>query len=210
MDTMTYASVAALPWSVAQNKKQPVVPGGGVHHFGSVVHHPIMETMKMRILLALAGLAIGFAVPVLALNFSGDVKALGEFNALGMKYDEAYNKNDAVALAALFVEDAVVVTDTGPIYGREAIEKQYADVFQKWHYSNHIDKRDQYSPHIMRTAGNEPWSDGEWLKLFKARWALFDSEATGQRFMFVRAMLGRERAMFSVRAVYVLRPLHMI
>ena len=26
MDTMTYASVAALPWSVAQNKKQPVVP----------------------------------------------------------------------------------------------------------------------------------------------------------------------------------------
>src|SRR5438132_550188 len=26
MDTMTYASVAALPWSVAQNKKHPVVP----------------------------------------------------------------------------------------------------------------------------------------------------------------------------------------
>jgi hypothetical protein len=59
-------------------------------------------------------------VPVLAFNFSGDVEALGEFNALGMKYDEAYNKNDAAALAALFAEDAVVVTDTGPIYGREA------------------------------------------------------------------------------------------
>jgi hypothetical protein len=35
----------------------------------------------MRILLTLAGLAIGFAVPVLAFNFSGDVKALGEFSS---------------------------------------------------------------------------------------------------------------------------------
>jgi len=26
MDTMTYASVAALPWSVAQNSKYPVIP----------------------------------------------------------------------------------------------------------------------------------------------------------------------------------------
>jgi hypothetical protein len=26
MDTMTYASVAALSWSVAQKKEQPVVP----------------------------------------------------------------------------------------------------------------------------------------------------------------------------------------
>jgi hypothetical protein len=26
MDTMTYASVAALPWSVAQHNKHPVAP----------------------------------------------------------------------------------------------------------------------------------------------------------------------------------------
>jgi hypothetical protein len=26
MDTMTYASAAALPWSLAQHKKQPVAP----------------------------------------------------------------------------------------------------------------------------------------------------------------------------------------
>ena len=50
-----------------------------------------METMKMRTLLTLPGLAIGFAVPALAFNFSGDVKTLGEYDALGMKYDEAYN-----------------------------------------------------------------------------------------------------------------------
>jgi len=123
-----------------------------------------METMKMRILLALAGLAIGFAVPVLAFNFSGDVKALGEFNALGMKYDEAYNKNDAAALAALFAEDAVVVTDTGPIYGREAIEKMYADEFHKWHNINHIGQADQ-----LNAIGNEPWSVGEWWNTLQSQ-----------------------------------------
>jgi hypothetical protein len=54
------------------------------------------------------------------------------------------------------------VTDTGPIYGREAIEKHYADVFQKFHFSNHLDKADQNSPQIIGTAGNELWATGEW------------------------------------------------
>jgi len=109
-------------------------------------------------------LAIGFAAPVVAFNFSGDVKALGEFNALGMKYDEAYNKNDAAALAALFAEDAVVVTDTGPNYGREAIEKMYADEFRKWHNINHIGQADQ-----LNANGNEPWSVGEWWNTLQSQ-----------------------------------------
>jgi hypothetical protein len=37
------------------------------------------------------------------------------------------------ALAALFTEDAVMVTDTGPLYGREAIEKYQAENFQEGH-----------------------------------------------------------------------------
>ena len=72
------------------------------------------------------------------------------------------NNNDAAAVAALFTEDAVLVNDTGPIYGREAIEKMYADLFQKVHFSNHIAKLDQYSPHIIGTTGNEMWWNGEW------------------------------------------------
>jgi ketosteroid isomerase-like protein len=52
------------------------------------------------------------------------------------------------------------VTDRGPVYGREAIEKHFADNFQKEHFSNDLAKADQYSPHIV--AGNELWSNGEW------------------------------------------------
>jgi len=74
-----------------------------------------ITTTKMRLLLTLAGLTIGFTGSALALSgwlsgdLAGNVKALGEFSALSMKYDEAYNKKDAGALAALFTEDAVYV-----------------------------------------------------------------------------------------------------
>jgi hypothetical protein len=54
------------------------------------------------------------------------------------------------------------VNDTGSVYGRKAIEKSYADFFQQWRVSNHISKRDQYSPHIIGTTGEEAWSNGEW------------------------------------------------
>jgi uncharacterized protein (TIGR02246 family) len=73
-----------------------------------------------------------------------------QLNAHCEKFDEAYNSNDAAALAALFTEDAVVVTDTGPIYGLEAIEKCNADVFQQFHFS----KCDQYGAHIIGTYRN--------------------------------------------------------
>jgi uncharacterized protein (TIGR02246 family) len=66
-------------------------------------------------------------------------------DALAKKYDEADNNNDAAALAALFTEDAVIVPETGPVNGREAIEKWYADLFQKVHDSNHVVTVDQDS-----------------------------------------------------------------
>ena len=78
------------------------------------------------------------------------------------KYNEAFDKNDANAVAAFFTDDGVLVTNEGPIYGREAIEKHFTDVFQNLHFSNHVDKADQHSPHIVGTAGNEMWGNGEW------------------------------------------------
>jgi uncharacterized protein (TIGR02246 family) len=41
------------------------------------------------------------------------------------KYDEAFNKNDAGVVAAFFTEDAVLVTNEGPIQSRDAIEKHF-------------------------------------------------------------------------------------
>jgi spermidine/putrescine-binding protein len=56
------------------------------------------------------------------------------------KFDDAMNNNDAAARAALYTEDA--------IFGRDAIERHYADLLQKVHFSNHVLTDDQDSPHI--------------------------------------------------------------
>jgi ketosteroid isomerase-like protein len=50
-----------------------------------------------------------------------DQESRQQLVAYDKSYDEAMNKNDAVALAALYTKDAVLVNDTGVIYGREAI-----------------------------------------------------------------------------------------
>ena len=126
--------------------------------------------MKIRLLLTLAGLAISFALPTFAQQKEAvDPKIVEQFFAGGKKYAEAVNNNDAAAVAALYTEDAVFLTPQGPIYGRKAIEKFFADDFQKWHHSNFIVNADQYSPHIIGTSGNEAWSNGKWSQTIKGQ-----------------------------------------
>jgi ketosteroid isomerase-like protein len=72
------------------------------------------------------------------------------------------NANDADTAAAGFTEDAVYVTDTGPVNGREAIKKWYTDLFQKVQFSDHIITIDQDSPHVMGTDGKQMWATGGW------------------------------------------------
>jgi ketosteroid isomerase-like protein len=121
------------------------------------------ETMKIRLLLTLVGLAISFALPTFAQQTNTPDPRLSEWLvALDKKHAEPWNKNDAAAVAALFTEDAVYVTDRGPVNGRQAIEKYFADLFQKMHFSNHLITVDQFSPHIIGTAGDEMWATGEW------------------------------------------------
>jgi hypothetical protein len=64
--------------------------------------------MKMRLLLTLAGLVVGFPAPVLAQEKDTvDPEVRQQIEALIVNLDEAYNKSDAPAVAALFAQDAV-------------------------------------------------------------------------------------------------------
>jgi ketosteroid isomerase-like protein len=98
----------------------------------------------------LVGLAIGFAVPAFTQPKEATLSEQDrqQIGALEKKYDDADNNNAAAALAALFTEDAVIVPETGPVNGRQAIEKWYADAFQKWHNSNHLVKAEQVPPTV--------------------------------------------------------------
>ena len=119
--------------------------------------------MKIRSAIALLGMAISFALPTFAQQKEAiDPKTLAQLDAHGMKYSEAYNNNDAAALAALYAEDAVFITDRGPVYGRQAIEKWYADAFRQWPISNF--SRDTYG---LNTMENAAWSVGEWWDILR-------------------------------------------
>jgi uncharacterized protein (TIGR02246 family) len=88
---------------------------------------------------------------------TADPQTAQEIRAWTEKHAELYNKHEASAYAAFFTEDAVHVTPEGIIYGRQAIEKKYADVFQQWHPTNYLVRVDQ-----VNAIGNEVWKIGEW------------------------------------------------
>jgi len=119
-------------------------------------------------LLILAGLAISFALPTFAQQTNIPNPQLRQrLVDVIKKHGDAMNNNDATAAAACFTEDAVYVTDRGPVNGREAIEKWYADLFQKVHFSDHIITIDEDSPHIIGTDGKEMWATGGWTTSVK-------------------------------------------
>ena len=138
--------------------------------------------MKKGSLLAVAGLVICFAVPAFAQqkntadskivqqrDLLGIAKAIDDFGALSLKLDEAFNKNDASAIAALFTEDGILVAADGMFSGRQAIEKRYADIFQRWPITTFSGQRYQ-----LNAIDNAVWSVGEW-------WSTIQS-GTGPKF----------------------------
>jgi ketosteroid isomerase-like protein len=122
--------------------------------------------MKKLLVVPLVGLAISFALPTFAQEKDAaiDPQIIEQLNASVKKADEAFNNGDAASLAALFAKDAILVNDTGPVYGREAIEKFYTDVFKNVHFSNHILK---LTPHVIGAAGY--WINGEWSQIVQGK-----------------------------------------
>ena len=110
--------------------------------------------MKICLIVALAGFAISFALPTFAQQTNAPDPQLRQklVDAI-KKHTDALDKNDATAVAANFTEDGVFVTPNATFFGREAIEKHYADDFkQGFHSSNNIATPDEDSPHITGTA----------------------------------------------------------
>ena len=82
-------------------------------------------------LVALAGLAIGFAVPALAQEQKTvDPEVRQQIEALIAKQDEAFNKNDAAGCTADYTQDGIEVwaweTAGGAAIGQQAVEKRAA------------------------------------------------------------------------------------
>ncbi len=126
--------------------------------------------MKIRCLLALVGLTISFALPAFAQQTNTpDPQLRQKLLDVIAKHADAMNKNDAAAAAACFTQDGVYVTDRGPINGREAIEKWYADLFQNVQFSNHVITVDPDCPHAIGTAGNQMWATGGWSTDIKGK-----------------------------------------
>ena len=91
-----------------------------------------------------------------------DLQLAQQLEASGRTSDEGFNKGDAAAIAALFTQDAVLILEDGPIYGKPAIEKWLESVFENVRFSNHLTKADQKVPPLLSKAGNEAWWFGEW------------------------------------------------
>ena len=90
-------------------------------------------------------------------KYAADPKTAQEIRAFVKEFDKRFNKNDPVAVAALCTEDAIQIGPEGPVCGRQAIEKKYADLFQHSHPTNIICTIDQ-----MGAIGNVSWNSGGW------------------------------------------------
>jgi hypothetical protein len=82
--------------------------------------------MKIRTVVILLGLAISFALPISAQQKDTvDPEVRQQIEAVAAKFDEAYNKHDAAAVAELFTPDAVEVfrwgTEGGPASHQEKV-----------------------------------------------------------------------------------------
>jgi len=114
--------------------------------------------VKIRLLSALVvGFAIGFVLPTVAQQKDAfDPKQ--QIRVLAKKHDDAVNKRDAAAVAALYTQDGVLTThDHGSFRGRKAIENAYARWYFKTQFSNYFTTVNR-----VTAVGNQVRSTGTW------------------------------------------------
>ena len=124
--------------------------------------------MKIRLPLALVGSAISFALATSAQQKDTvDPKIIEQLQEEDKNFEEAYNKHDAAAIAALFTDDAVLVTPHGTFTGRAAIEKKYQkEDFETYNGSDMVSTTERITP-----VGNEV----HLTRRFRANYQLYGS-----------------------------------
>ena len=103
--------------------------------------------MKIRLLITLAGLVIGFGLPTIAQQMNAPDPQLRE---------------QMLAFVTKFDPPLPVNRSFWHHQNRVVLVKFWTDLFQKVHFSNHLGTLDQYSPHLIGTSGNEAWATGGW------------------------------------------------
>jgi len=95
--------------------------------------------MKIRLVVALVGFAIGSAFPTFAQEQNAvDPEVRQQIEAVVMKFQDAFNNRDAAALADLYKQDGIEVRSWegagGAMHsGRQAIEKMFTvDLASNW------------------------------------------------------------------------------
>jgi ketosteroid isomerase-like protein len=101
--------------------------------------------MKIRLLLALVGLAVSFALPIFAQEKAATPAVPNPFQpipagpslvqqieAINEKFDEAFNKHDASAVAAFYTTNAILSSPLAVASGPSEIEKYYRNLFERF------------------------------------------------------------------------------
>ena len=89
--------------------------------------------MKTRLLLALVVAAIGFAVPALAQEKAASPGVPNPLlEVIDEKFDEAFNKHDASAVAAFYTANAILSSPLGVASGLSEIEKYFTNLFERF------------------------------------------------------------------------------
>ena len=118
--------------------------------------------MKVHILLTLALLAFNFVVPAPGQeNNTVDPQVRKQIEELNVKYDKAFNENNAEAIAALFTWNGVETGPDGHAFGQPDIEERYGVLFQL-HPTNHLSKLIQ-----MYAIGSRVCAITEWTAMQK-------------------------------------------
>jgi uncharacterized protein (TIGR02246 family) len=116
----------------------------------------------LRSLVFIPVLAIGLALPVVAQQTSpsaGQQDVYQQIVEWDKKYDQAFNKHDATAIAALFSQNAVILPPGPMLSGTQAIEKAYQDAFKNTNFnSDHLGKIVQ----VQALGTDAAWVVGEW------------------------------------------------